>query len=78
MPHFSPNSGKRKRKILFEPEKKESKKLGSCQKITRVDEQDPSVCQCSQSAMPEPYKSEGQEMYLPKHGDWPSISKNTE
>ena len=44
MEEYSPSiSGKRKKKLLFELEKKESKKLKSCQKITRVDKQKSSI-----------------------------------
>ena len=50
--YLSPISGKRKTKSLFELEKKESKKLKSCQKTTRVDEQEPLVCQHNQQAEP--------------------------
>ena len=57
--------------------RKRKVKIGSSKKITRVDEKDPSVSQCSQSAETEPCKSEVQEMYLPEHGNWPSISENT-
>ena len=57
--------------------RKRKVKIGSSKKITRVDEKDPSVSQFSQSAETEPCKSEVQEMYLPEHGNWPSISENT-
>ena len=36
-------SGERKRKSLSELEKKESKKLKSCQKIIKADRQEPSL-----------------------------------
>ena len=52
MEEYSPSiSGKRKKKLLFELEKKESKKLKSCQKITRA--QSP---QYSQQADQDQYK----------------------
>lgn len=51
--YLPPISGKRKTKSFFEHEKKESEKLKLCQKTTRVDEQEPLVCQYNQQAEPE-------------------------
>lgn len=58
--YLPPISGKRKTKSLFEHEKKESEKLKRCQKTTRVDEQEPLVCQYNQQAEPEQCKPEVQ------------------
>ena len=62
--------GKGKKKLLFEIVKKESKKIKTCEKITRVDEQAQSVQSPGRArALQE------KEMYLPKLGKLPAISE---
>ena len=41
--YLSPISGKRKRKLLFQFQKKEIEKTKKLSKVTRLDEQEPSV-----------------------------------
>ena len=63
-----------KRKLLLELEKKESKRLISCQKLLEEINKSP---QHNQQAEPEQWNSEVEVMYLPKPGNWLSISENT-
>ena len=72
--YLSRISGKRKRKLLLELEKKESKRLISCQKLLEEINKSP---QHNQQAEPEQWNSEVEVMYLPKPGNWLSISENT-
>ena len=68
--YFSPISGKKKRKSLFDLEKKESKKQKSCQKIIGVYEQEPSVQSAGRGRA-----VQIEEMYLTKSGNWSSLSE---
>ena len=69
------NSGKKKRKLQFELEKRESKKLKNYQKLLECMNKSP---QCNQPAKPEQCKSQVEEMLLLlKAGNWSSIFQNT-
>ena len=73
--YLPPLFGKRRIKLLFELEKKESKKLKSCQKLVEYMHKSPRY---NQQTEPERCKSEIEVyMSLPKPGNLPFISKNT-
>ena len=71
--YLSPISGKMKWELLFELEKKKSKKVKSCQKLLEQMSKSP---QYNQQAKPEQCSPEVEGVNLPKPGNWPSISAN--